>query len=233
MPPFCFSTPTFLRTFLKRCEKEQFHKLESRRSSVRKNCPSNWPKRSAEKFGVLPQEGYGTTETSGPASVNVPDHRSEMVEQQGTKLGTVGRPLPTVVVKDRRSGNSSADSRRNTKELSRSKGATSLPGYLNCPEKTAAVAQRRLVRRPVIWGCSMTTACLTITGRLSRFSKIGGEMVPHIKIEECLLPASSGHQDGDDGRPILAVTAVPEDKKGERLIVLHRRAVEADSADPG
>src|SRR6185436_12966427 len=59
-----------------------------------------------------------------------------------------------------------------------------------------------------------------ITGRESRFSKIGGEMVPHIRIEEELerLVGSA-----EDGKPQVAVTAVPDDKKGERLIVLHTK----------
>lgn len=71
---------------------------------------------------------------------------------------------------------------------------------------------------------------LYITGRLSRFSKIGGEMVPHIKVEEEICKSISTieeecHDDDDDdeGEEIkVCVTAVPDSKKGERLIVLHR-----------
>ena len=56
---------------------------------------------------------------------------------------------------------------------------------------------------------------LKITGRLSRFSKIGGEMVPHVLIEEALNEAI-----GADGQ-VFAVTAVGDEKKGEKLVVLH------------
>ena len=56
---------------------------------------------------------------------------------------------------------------------------------------------------------------LFITDRLSRFSKIGGEMVPHIKIEEAV---NAILQNGNG-----AVTAVPDDQKGERLVVIHTR----------
>ena len=59
-----------------------------------------------------------------------------------------------------------------------------------------------------------------ITGRESRFSKIGGEMVPHIQIEEKLAELIS--PSGDDDL-IAAVTAIPDSKKGERLIVIHTR----------
>ena len=56
-----------------------------------------------------------------------------------------------------------------------------------------------------------------ITGRLSRFSKIGGEMVPHIHVEELLQRIIAD----DDEKLAVAVTAVPDERKGERLIVLH------------
>jgi acyl-[acyl-carrier-protein]-phospholipid O-acyltransferase/long-chain-fatty-acid--[acyl-carrier-protein] ligase len=59
---------------------------------------------------------------------------------------------------------------------------------------------------------------ICITGRQSRFSKIGGEMVPHIRIEEALNAIV-----GDDEQDVIkaTVTAVPDAKKGERLVVLH------------
>ena len=56
---------------------------------------------------------------------------------------------------------------------------------------------------------------LTITDRLSRFSKIGGEMVPHIRIEDKL------HELADVTEQVFAVTALPDEKKGERIVVLH------------
>jgi acyl-[acyl-carrier-protein]-phospholipid O-acyltransferase/long-chain-fatty-acid--[acyl-carrier-protein] ligase len=56
---------------------------------------------------------------------------------------------------------------------------------------------------------------LRITDRLSRFSKIGGEMVPHGRVEEALHQAA-----GADGQ-VFAVTAIPDERKGERLAVLH------------
>ena len=55
---------------------------------------------------------------------------------------------------------------------------------------------------------------LTITDRLSRFSKIGGEMVPHLRIEEKLQEMA------DATDQVFAVTAVPDEKKGERIMVV-------------
>jgi acyl-[acyl-carrier-protein]-phospholipid O-acyltransferase/long-chain-fatty-acid--[acyl-carrier-protein] ligase len=214
-----FSTPTFLRSYLKRCEKEQFHKLDLVIVGAEK-LPVELAEAFREKFGVLPSEGYGTTETSGPAAVNVPDHRCEMTAQRGTKLGTVGRPLPTVAVRIL-----DPESRQpcpvNHEGLVEIKGCNIMLGYLNHSEKTAAVLKDGWYNTGDM-GLLDEEGFLKITGRLSRFSKIGGEMVPHIKIEECLL-GIAGNQDSDDARPLLAVTAVPDAKKGERLIVLHRK----------
>jgi len=54
-----------------------------------------------------------------------------------------------------------------------------------------------------------------ITDRLSRFSKIGGEMVPHGKVEEAL------HEAAGSGIQVFAVTGIPDEKKGEALAVLY------------
>ena len=94
------------------------------------------------------------------------------------------------------------------------KGPNIMQGYLNNPTKTAEVLNDG-------WYCTGDIACvdedgfITITDRLSRFSKIGGEMVPHIKIEERL------HDIASVTIQTFAVTSLPDAKKGEKLMVLH------------
>jgi acyl-[acyl-carrier-protein]-phospholipid O-acyltransferase/long-chain-fatty-acid--[acyl-carrier-protein] ligase len=61
---------------------------------------------------------------------------------------------------------------------------------------------------------------IKITGRLSRFSKIGGEMVPHISLEESIQRFV---QSPDDEIVRAVVTAVPDEKRGERIIVVHTK----------
>ena len=56
---------------------------------------------------------------------------------------------------------------------------------------------------------------ITITDRLNRFSKIGGEMVPHIKVEEICYAAL------DTSERVIVVTGRPHEKKGEELVVLY------------
>ena len=97
------------------------------------------------------------------------------------------------------------------------RGPNVMVGYLGQPEKTAEVLRDG-------WYMTGDVALVDedgfvqITDRLSRFSKIGGEMVPHIKIEERL------HELAGVTEQTFVVTGVPDEKKGERIVVLHRRA---------
>jgi len=86
--------------------------------------------------------------------------------------------------------------------------------YLNRPEKTAEVLRDGWYNTGDI-ATMDEDGFVRITDRLTRFSKIGGEMVPHIKIEDKL------HEISGSMEQIFAVTAIPDDRKGERLIVLH------------
>lgn len=212
------ATPTFLQMYLRRCEKEQLATLDLIVVGAEK-LPETLAREFEEKFGVLPTEGYGTTELSPVAAVNIPDHRSQDIVQTGTKLGTVGRPLPGVTAKvvDPDTGE---DRGIGPEGLLLIKGPNVMQGYLDDPEKTAEVLKDG-------WYCTGdfasidTDGFVTITGRQSRFSKIGGEMVPHIRIEQELIKICQDPND-EDGALLLAVTAVPDEKKGERIIVIHR-----------
>ena len=89
-----------------------------------------------------------------------------------------------------------------------------MKGYLGRPEQTAEVLQEGWYVTGDIASVD-EDGFLTITDRLSRFSKIGGEMVPHIKVEDKL------HELAGSNEQCFAVTGVPDEKKGERLVVLH------------
>jgi acyl-[acyl-carrier-protein]-phospholipid O-acyltransferase/long-chain-fatty-acid--[acyl-carrier-protein] ligase len=216
------ATPTFLRTYIKRCDREQLASLEIVVVGAEK-MPIELAAAFEERFGLRPIEGYGATETSPVAAVNVPDHRSPVVTQIGTKEGTVGRPIPGSIVRvvDQDSG---AILGLDQPGLLQIKGPHIMVGYLNRPQQTEVVLQDG-------WYSTGDVAKLdpegfiTITDRASRFSKIAGEMVPHLKIEEMLrcLVQRSGPDDQDLK---LVVTAVPDERKGERLIVVHKPLLE-------
>ncbi len=214
-----FGTPTFLRGYLKRCEKEQFHKLDLAVVGAEK-LPLELAEQFRNKFGVLPSEGYGATETSGPAAVNIPDHRSDAVLQKGTKLGTVGRPLPGVVIRAVNPATREPLS-VNQEGLLLIKGPNVMLGYWNRPEKTAAVIKDGWYDTGDM-GMVDDEGFVHITGRISRFSKIAGEMIPHLRVEECLSKICEDPTNADAGIQI-AVTSVPDEKRGERLIILHKR----------
>ena len=213
-------TPTFLRSYLKRCTPEQLKRLELAVVGAEK-LPRELAEEFQEKFGVLPTEGYGTTELSPLAAANVPRKRTGSEKEDGMKFGTVGRVIPgsTVRVVD-------PDTRAvlgpNQPGVLQFAGPNVMLGYLNQPEKTAEVISDGWYHSGDI-GTIDEAGFITLTGRLSRFSKIGGEMVPHVKIEEHLREILKCDFPEDENlETALAVTSVPDPKKGEKLVVLHK-----------
>lgn len=215
-----FATPTFLKTYTKRITKEQFSHLNLAIVGAEK-MPLSVAKAFEEKFGFEPTEGYGTTELSPVASVNIPPSRCLNTDQVGTKLGTVGRPLPgcTAKVVDPDTGE---DRGLNTEGLLKIKGPNVMKGYLNQEDKTAEVLEDGWYNTGDFARID-DEGFIEITGRQSRFSKIGGEMVPHVRVEQELMKILDVPSTDGDEMPSLpvAVTAVPDEKKGERLIVVH------------
>ena len=214
------ATPTFLKTYLKRCSKEQMAHMDLAIVGAEK-LPQKLAEEFHEKFGVWPTEGYGTTELSPLAAANVPDHRSNATGpgQTGTRLGTIGRPVPNVMARivDVDTGQELPQGEAGLMHI---RGPNVMLGYLNRPEKTAEVIQDGWYNTGDIAFID-EDGFITITGRLSRFSKIGGEMVPHIRIEEELNKVVDD-PDAEEAVVRVAVTAVPDEQKGERIIVLHR-----------
>jgi acyl-[acyl-carrier-protein]-phospholipid O-acyltransferase/long-chain-fatty-acid--[acyl-carrier-protein] ligase len=91
-----------------------------------------------------------------------------------------------------------------------------MPGYLKKPELTAKAMDGEWYISGDV-GHIDQDGFIYITGRESRFSKIGGEMVPHIQVEEDINALLGGSEEMIN----LAVCGVPDEKKGERLIVLY------------
>jgi acyl-[acyl-carrier-protein]-phospholipid O-acyltransferase/long-chain-fatty-acid--[acyl-carrier-protein] ligase len=155
------------------------------------------------------------------ASFNIPASRmgTDADPASGLRHGTVGRAIPGVAaaVFDPDTG---ARLGANREGLLKIKGPNIMLGYLNQPQKTAELISDG-------WYNSGDMAVIDddgfirITGRMSRFSKIGGEMVPHILVEQAI--AKVLEEDATEETEIMcAVTSVADPKKGERLIVLHK-----------
>ena len=212
------ATPTFLRTYIKRCDKEQLESLDIVVVGAEK-MPLDLAAAFEEKFGVRPIEGYGATETSPVAAVNVPDHRSPVVTQVGTKEGTVGRPIPGSIVRvlDQDTGEVLGLDQPGLLQI---KGPHIMKGYLHKTDLTSKVLQEGWYSTGDVAKVD-TDGFITITDRASRFSKIAGEMVPHIRVEE-VLRSLLLHAPGEEQELKLVVTAVPDERKGERLVVVHK-----------
>ena len=210
---FLLATPTFLQIYMRACTPEQFGSVQFALVGAEK-LPERLAVSFEDKFGLRPMEGYGTTETSPVVTINTWDFRSAGFRQVGGKRGSIGHPLPGMVARivdpDNREPIAPGQP-----GLLLVKGPNVMQGYLGQEDKTAEVLHQGWYTTGDI--ASMDDdGFITITDRLSRFSKIGGEMVPHIKVEEKL------HELGELTEQTFVVTGVPDEKKGERLVVIYQ-----------
>ncbi len=206
-------TATFVRFYLRRCVPEHFQSSRLFICGAEK-LPVSLALEFQAKFGVLPLEGYGCTELSPVVSANLIDVTVAGVKQFANAPGTVGQPIPGVVAKAFHP-DTQAPLPVGTEGLLCVKGSNAMLGYWQQPEKT----QASFIGKWYITGDMghiEPEGFIRITGRLSRFAKIAGEMVPLEKIEEELHDTLA-----TAGERVLAVAAVADNKRGERLIVLH------------
>jgi acyl-[acyl-carrier-protein]-phospholipid O-acyltransferase/long-chain-fatty-acid--[acyl-carrier-protein] ligase len=197
---------------MRRCQPEDFGSLQYVLVGAEK-LPERVALAFEDQFGIRPLEGYGCTECSPVVSVNTRDFRAPGFLQVGAKRGRIGHPMPGVAIKIL-DPETMQPVRAGQPGLLLVRGPNVMEGYLGRPEKTAEVLRDG-------WYVTGDIAAvdedgfLTVTDRLSRFSKIGGEMVPHVKVEEKL------HELAGATEQTFVVTGVPDSKKGERLVVLH------------
>jgi acyl-[acyl-carrier-protein]-phospholipid O-acyltransferase / long-chain-fatty-acid--[acyl-carrier-protein] ligase len=214
---FLLATPTFLQAYLRRCSPEDFGSLQYVVVGAEK-LPERLAVAFEDRFGIRPLEGYGATECSPVVAVNTRDFRAPGFRQVGAKRGRIGHPLPGISVRIV-DPDTFEPVPVGTPGLLLVRGPNVMKGYLGKPEKTAEVLRDGWYVTGDI-AASDEDGFLAITDRMSRFSKIGGEMVPHIKVEEKLheIAEAAGQQATDQK---FVVTGVPDGKKGERLVVLH------------
>ena len=205
------ATPTFLQLYNRRCEPGQFGSLRLVLTGAEK-LTDDLADAFAERFGLRPIQGYGATECSPAIAVCAPGYRAPGFYQSGSRRGSVGRPMPGVIVKivDPDTHEPLPIGKPGMILVS---GANVMQGYLGREDLTAKAMHD---------GCYITgdigridaDGFLYLTDRLSRFSKIGGEMVPHGVIEENLQACS------EQADRVFAVCGVADERKGERIAVL-------------
>jgi acyl-[acyl-carrier-protein]-phospholipid O-acyltransferase/long-chain-fatty-acid--[acyl-carrier-protein] ligase len=218
------ATPTFLRAYIRRVPPEDFATVEVVGVGSER-LPQAVADEYEARFGVRPFQGYGATELGPIVSANIPAVRAHGDPAEGLREGTVGRPAlgVRVEVRDEESGRVVGPGEPGILWVT---GPHVMLGYLNQPNLT----HRVLVDGWYNTGDVVTIdedGFITIVGRASRFAKVGGEMVSFAAVEEALasLVGSSDH-----GAPRAVVTAVPDERTGERLVVVHTPLEEAPDA---
>jgi len=205
-------TPTFVSEYIRRLERGDLASVRVAIVGAERMRPeladAFW-----ERFHLDLFQGYGCTETSPVVSVETAGRQAQP-EMGCRERGSVGRPMPGVAVRVV-DPETFASRGPHQEGMLLVKGPCVMAGYLDEPERTSqALWEDR-------WYITGDVAQLdedgfiTITDRLSRFSKIAGEMVSHVHLEEALHSALGGL----DQR--LVVTSVSDDQKGERFVVLH------------
>jgi acyl-[acyl-carrier-protein]-phospholipid O-acyltransferase/long-chain-fatty-acid--[acyl-carrier-protein] ligase len=220
-------TPTFFKPYLKRVAPELLASVKYVVAGAEKS-PAGFADAWEQRFGGMYLEGYGLTETSPVVSISLPRAAVGVPypgdPTLGHRVGSVGRMLPGQAARIL-NPDTMEDLPVESTGLLAVKGANVFAGYLDEPALTAEVMKD---------GWFMTgdlarfdaDGFLFIEGRLSRFSKIAGEMVPHGTIEEALTQA---YGFGDSDLPVFAVAGRPDEAKGEALVLL--AAIDLDMED--
>jgi acyl-[acyl-carrier-protein]-phospholipid O-acyltransferase/long-chain-fatty-acid--[acyl-carrier-protein] ligase len=204
------ATPTFCSSYIRKCTREDFASLRlviTGAEKLREAVVAAF----REKFGLELYEGYGCTEMAPVAAVNPTSIYAGSEDLAGNKPGTIGHPLPGMAARivDPVTFDPLPP---NQEGLLLLKGSNRMVGYLGHPERTAEVFRDG-------WYITGDIAAIDdegfirITDRLSRFSKIAGEMVPHVRIEEAIGEVI--------GEAPCVVTAVGDERRGERLVALY------------
>lgn len=213
------ATPTFLRGFLRKATPEQMASLKMIITGAEK-LPAKLAEAFHKKFGQTVLEGYGLTETSPVSNVNLPDPLQDDPNDGKPAIanhrpGSVGQLLPGMALRIT-DPNTDEPMPLNQAGMIWLRGPNIFEGYLGNEEKTNEVIQNGWFKTGDI-GRMDAEGFLYIEGRLSRFSKIAGEMVPHETLEAAINTALGF--DSDSERKI-AVVGVPDDAKGEAIVML-------------
>lgn len=210
------STPTFLRGYLKGINPEMLVSLKLMVTGAEK-LQKTIADAFEARFGKRVFEGYGLTETSPVSNVNLPDPGPENggLSMPSYRFGSVGQLLPGLAIRIT-DPDTDAPLPITQSGMVWFKGDNVFKGYLKNPKKTEEVIQHEWFRTGDI-GRVDADGFLYIEGRLSRFSKIGGEMVPHETVEEAIVKAMG--LENESTRRIVVV-GVPDPDKGEALVLL-------------
>ena len=220
------ATPTFARTMLRRAEAYTFATVRYFIVGAERLQPE-LEKEFMTRCGVQLLEGYGLTEAAPVCAVNLPDGervRGSAFAIPSIKSGTIGQLLPGIAVRITDLEDDEKILPLTQRGMIWIKGANIFRGYVNKPEFNKSIFKYGWFKSGDI-GQMDLHGFITLTGRLSRISKIGGEMVPHEGVETAIseilkLNAEDGIQ--------ISITGVLDEQKGETLVLLSAIPEHAD-----
>ena len=232
-PALLLGTPTFLRSWLRRLDDDSLAKLKCAVVGA-EACPESLRQQFEQRCGVPLLSGYGATELGPFVSCGQPDCHRDGVHEVGFKPGSVGRPAAGVYIEtvDPDSGEVLPAGSEGMMVMY---SPACFNQYIGDPDRTSAAllidpaAPEERGYRSGDVGLVDEDGFVHITGRLSRFAKIGGEMVPldtvQAAIKEQLLALDLPDESRNNQKPNqeqapldVVVISQPDEQKGERLI---------------
>ena len=207
-----FTTPTFLQHYARRVPAGDFQSLRLVVTGAEKLRP-RVAEAFRERFHVMLVEGYGTTELSPVAALSLPNRDIDGMYQAGAKEGAVGQPLPGIAARIVHP-ETGAPLPPHEPGLLLIRGPNLMTGYWNRPDLTAGAIVDGWYRTGDM-AYMDEEGFIFIRDHLARFSKIGGEMIPHGAVEDVLMQELAAVE------RVLAVTSADCDARGERLVVVY------------
>ncbi len=213
------TTPTFVRSMMRRAQDDTYASVRYLIVGAEK-LPKPLADEFEARFGLPLLEGYGLTEAAPVCSTNLPDAAA----LPGTACyvpalvrGTVGAPLPGIAVRITDVDDDSRELPLTEQGMLWLKGPNFFTGYIGREDMNPEIFKDGWFKSGDIGSLDLN-GFITLGGRLSRFSKLGGEMVPHEGVEQAVIAALELAEESET--PQVAITSIPDEQKGEALVLL-------------
>ncbi len=213
------TTPTFARSMLRRAKANTFDSVRLFIVGAEK-LQDTLAREFKEKCNITLLEGYGLTETAPVCGVNLLQ-TGPTAEQPyfvpGCKSGSIGQLLPGLAVRITDPDDDNVRLTLNEQGMIWFKGPNVFKGYIGREDLNEGIFRDGWFKTGDLGKVDLN-GILTLGGRRSRFSKVGGEMVPHEVVENAIEDFVQVPE-GFAGRAV-AVMGVPDAQKGEALVLL-------------
>lgn len=224
------TTPTFARSMMRRAQPDTFKSVDYFIVGAEKLQP-DLAKEFLDQFGVRLDEGYGLTEASPVCSVNLPDAERKAYTPYyipGTAQNTVGALLPGLAARITDPEDDRIELPLTRQGILWLKGINIFNGYIGRSDLNPTILRDGWFRTGDVASIDLN-GFIKLAGRRARFSKIGGEMIPHEVLEQAINKVLKVPADAEERK--IAIVGVPDKQKGEAIVllsVLHRQYLQQE-----